>query len=206
MAARVFACLLTADAAGLTATELVRRLRVSPASVSKTVAYLETMELVTREPVPGGRRERYLIGEDAWTRAWRTDTRVHDEVAAAARRGAALMGPGTPAAARLTQMSRFFGQVSAAMGGSAISDHATADALTLIAALAHTARPLTLPELSTALDLPVAGLADAIEAIERHPVIADPFTLHRTPTAAYALTPLPDRLSAAQQAALDALA
>ncbi|MFI0422964.1 MarR family transcriptional regulator [Spongiactinospora sp. 9N601] len=214
MAARVFACLLTADATGLTAAELVRRLRVSPASVSKTIGYLETMELVTREPVPGGRRERYLIGDDAWTRAWRTDTRVHDEVATAARRGAEIMGHGTPAAARLTQMSRFFGQVSAAMNGSRISERATADALTLVAALAHATRPLTVPELAAALGLPVDRVADAIEAVERRPLIADPFalrrtesrTVSRTETGAYALTPLPERLSAAQQAALDALA
>src|SRR6185369_10824831 len=46
MTARVFTCLLTAEAAGLTSADLVRLLRVSPASVSKSVGALEAMDLV----------------------------------------------------------------------------------------------------------------------------------------------------------------
>ena len=37
MTARVFVCLLTADTSGLTAADLVRRLQVSPASVTRTL-------------------------------------------------------------------------------------------------------------------------------------------------------------------------
>lgn len=49
MPARVLACVVTTDSGALTAGELVRQLRVSPASVSKAVGYLEGLELLRRE-------------------------------------------------------------------------------------------------------------------------------------------------------------
>ena len=101
MTARVFVCLLTSDSGSATAADLVRRLRVSPASVSKSIGYLERMDLVVRRPDPGRRRERYVIVDDVWLRAWRTDTGAHAEVADAAQRGTEIFGAGTPAGTRL---------------------------------------------------------------------------------------------------------
>ncbi|GAA2914172.1 hypothetical protein GCM10020221_07340 [Streptomyces thioluteus] len=42
-------CLSITDSGSLTSADLVRRLRVSPASVSKAIAYLEGQDLVRRE-------------------------------------------------------------------------------------------------------------------------------------------------------------
>ncbi|WP_433514766.1 MarR family transcriptional regulator [Nonomuraea sp. CA-143628] len=202
MAARVFVCLLTSDGGSLTAAELVRLLQVSPASVSKAIGYLEAMDLVGRGPDPGGRRERYVIDDDTWLRAWRTDTGAHAELARAAQRGVALFGAGSPAGTRLGQMGQFFDWLSGEMSGSRLTDTVRGDALTVLAALVHAARPLTVDELVRALGLPADRVADALAAIEEHPVIADPLTLLRTEPGTYTVTTRSDRLSPAQRAAL----
>lgn len=62
-AARVLACLVTAPAGTRTAAELAQLLRVSPASVSKAVGYLEGLDVLTREYEPGRRRARYVIDD-----------------------------------------------------------------------------------------------------------------------------------------------
>ncbi|CAL9638993.1 hypothetical protein SUDANB23_06268 (plasmid) [Streptomyces sp. enrichment culture] len=53
MMARVMACLSLTDSGSLTASELVQRLQVSPASVSKAVTYLESQGLVRRDAGSG---------------------------------------------------------------------------------------------------------------------------------------------------------
>jgi DNA-binding transcriptional regulator GbsR (MarR family) len=204
MTARVFVCLLTADSGSLTSADLVRRLLVSPASVSKSIGYLETMELVVREPDPGRRRERYVIVDDVWRRAWRADTGAHAGVAKAAQRGTVIFGAGTPAGIRLGKMGQFFGWLSGQMSDSSLSDAAVHDALTVLAALVYAVRPLTVDELATALDWPRRRVADALDAIGRRPVIADPLVLASTGPGTYTVGPRPDRLSPAQRAALQA--
>jgi len=201
MTARVFVCLLLADADGLTATDLVRRLQVSPASVSKSIGLLEAMDLVTRRTDPGRRRERYLIDDDVWLRAWQADTGAHGEVAAVAQQGMEIFGAQTTAGARLDRMGRFFARLSEQMGGSTLAETAEYNALTVIAALVHAGRPLTLDTLATALGWPRARAADALDTIRRQPAIADPLTL-RAAGSAYTLTARPDRLGAAQRRAL----
>ncbi|MDF5754166.1 helix-turn-helix domain-containing protein [Spongiactinospora sp. TRM90649] len=202
MPSRVFVCLLTADGESLTSAELVHRLRVSPASVSKAIGYLETMDLVRRAPDPGGRRERYLIDDDVWLRAWRADTGAHADVAAATRRGAEIFGPGSPAAIRLHRMGRFFDRLSAHMDGGGLTEALVSDALTLLAALLH-AGPLTTDALTAALNWPAERTAAALEALAHHPAIAGPLTLEHPAPGTYAVTPKPDLLTGAQREALD---
>ncbi|MFG2127994.1 hypothetical protein ACGFNV_09360 [Streptomyces sp. NPDC048751] len=50
MMAKVLAALFTTDSGSLTSAELVRRLQVSPASVSKAVGYLDRGSLRGRSP------------------------------------------------------------------------------------------------------------------------------------------------------------
>ncbi|TDC24644.1 MarR family transcriptional regulator [Streptomyces sp. 8K308] len=204
MTARVFVCLLTADADGLTAADLVRRLRVSPASVSKSVGSLQAMDLVVRHPDPGSRRERYVIDEEVWLRAWRTDTGAHDQVAATARRGVDIFGADTPAGARLDTMGRFFAKLGEQMSGLAEAANAS-DALTVLAALAHAGRPVTVGTLARALGWPPDRVTAAVDAIRRQPAIADPLTLRLVADHTYTLTTRPDRLTPSQRAALDRL-
>ncbi|MFC7550359.1 MarR family transcriptional regulator [Plantactinospora sp. GCM10030261] len=110
--ARVLGALLLADDGGRTATELVRHLHVSPASVSKAVRYLEQIGLVTRERDQRSRRERYLVGDDVHYRAWEHAFQSHRRWAAAAEEGAKVMGAETPAGARLAEMGLFFGMMA----------------------------------------------------------------------------------------------
>ncbi|WP_411132846.1 helix-turn-helix domain-containing protein [Streptomyces sp. C10] len=203
MTSRVFVCLLTADADGLTAADLVRRLRVSPASVSKSIGYLETMELVSRQPDPCGRRERYVIDDDAWLRAWQADTGAHANIAAAAQRGIEIFGAETTAGTRLGTMGQIFGRLSEQMSGSALAETAVYDALTVIAALVHADRPLTRGTLATVLDWPLDRVTAALDAVQRQPAIADPLALRTVGPQTYTLTTRPDRLSPAQREALD---
>ncbi|WP_433469918.1 helix-turn-helix domain-containing protein [Spirillospora sp. CA-128828] len=106
MMARVMACLYTTDAGSLTASELARRLRVSPASVSKAIAFLEGLDLVRRESAEG-RRERYVVDDDLWYKSMIRSARDNDQFVQTARQGVAVLGPGTPAAARLENAARF---------------------------------------------------------------------------------------------------
>lgn len=197
MAARVLTCLVVTDAGALTAAELARRLRVSPASVSKAVAYLENLDVVRRERAPG-RRERYLIDDDVWLRAWLTNARTHARWAETAARGAEILGPDTPAGERLRRTSAFFGGLSEDMS----AGPAEADTLTLLAALAHAGTPRTVEDLATALDWPRPRVTAALQDAERRTHALDPFALGRV-GAAYTVTAAPHRLTERQRAALD---
>jgi predicted transcriptional regulator len=74
MPAKVLTCLFLSDNGSFTAAELVERLWVSPASISKAVGYLEPLGLVRRER-DDRRRERYIIDGDVWHRAWSASNR-----------------------------------------------------------------------------------------------------------------------------------
>ncbi|MFV2173051.1 helix-turn-helix domain-containing protein [Actinomadura sp. LOL_016] len=111
MMARVMTCLYTTDSGSLTASELVRRLQVSPASVSKAITFLEGQGLVRREP-DERRRERYVVDEDVWYQAMVASARSLLQVVEAAREGVTVLGPRTPAGARLEGAARFLDFVS----------------------------------------------------------------------------------------------
>ena len=110
MMSRVFACLTTTDSGAMTSAELVRRLRVSPASVSKAVAYLEGQHFVRRER--DGRRERYVVDDDVWYRSSVESAATNHELAQAALSGAEALGPDTPAGARLADTAWFLKYLS----------------------------------------------------------------------------------------------
>ncbi|OUC96471.1 GbsR/MarR family transcriptional regulator [Streptosporangium minutum] len=112
MTARVLACLYTIDSGSLTAAELVQRLQVSPASISKAIGELEQHELIRREREPHRRRDRYVIDPDVWYRAWLVSARQNAIMADLARDGAEILDPSTPAGVRLQDMSQFFEHVS----------------------------------------------------------------------------------------------
>jgi predicted transcriptional regulator len=105
MMSRVLACLYTTDAASLTAAELVRHLQVSPASVSKAIAHLESQNLVRRER-DERRREHYIVDNDVWYQAMIASARSTARLVETARQGAGILGPG-PAATRLENIARF---------------------------------------------------------------------------------------------------
>ncbi|MEU5314851.1 helix-turn-helix domain-containing protein [Streptomyces sp. NPDC021562] len=111
MTARVLVCLYTTDAGSLTAAELVRRLQVSPATVSKAIAFLESQGLVRRER-DERRRERYVVDDDVMYQSTMASARATAHLGETARQGVAVLGPGTPAAERLENIARFVDFVS----------------------------------------------------------------------------------------------
>ncbi|MFD0272786.1 helix-turn-helix domain-containing protein [Kitasatospora sp. NPDC127111] len=106
MMSRVLACLYTTDAGSLTASELAQRLQVSPASVSKAITFLESLELVRRER-DEGRRERYIVDDDLWYQSMLRSARDNAKFSETALQGVSVLGPGTPAATRLENVARF---------------------------------------------------------------------------------------------------
>ncbi|MEU2717631.1 helix-turn-helix domain-containing protein [Streptomyces sp. NPDC007205] len=106
MTARVLGCLYMTDEGSLTASELAQRLKVSPASVSKAITFLENLDLVRRER-DERRRERYIVDDDLWYQSMIRSARSNDQLVETARQGVTVLGPHTPAATRLENVARF---------------------------------------------------------------------------------------------------
>ncbi|MEE1815078.1 helix-turn-helix domain-containing protein [Streptomyces sp. SP18ES09] len=111
MMARVMACLTLSDAGSLTAAELADRLQVSPASISKAVAFLDSQNLIRRER-DDRRRERYTVDDDVWYQAMTASARSIAQIVETARQGVTVLGSGTPAGHRLENVARFLDFVS----------------------------------------------------------------------------------------------
>ncbi|WST06419.1 MarR family transcriptional regulator [Streptomyces sp. NBC_01171] len=111
MSARVLTCLFTTDAGSLTASQLAQRLQVSPASISKAIAFLESQSLVRRER-DERRRDRYVVDNELFYQATIASARANDRLVETARRGVAVLGPHTPAATRLENIARFLDFIS----------------------------------------------------------------------------------------------
>ncbi|MET8162381.1 helix-turn-helix domain-containing protein [Sphaerisporangium sp. NPDC005289] len=106
MMARVLACLYTTDAGSLTTAELVQRLQVSPASISKAITFLESQDLVRRRR-DERRRERYVVDDELWYQSMIASAQANNRVVETARQGVGVLGPGSPAATRLENIARF---------------------------------------------------------------------------------------------------
>ncbi|BCJ73306.1 MarR family transcriptional regulator [Catellatospora sp. IY07-71] len=111
MAARVLTVLFTADAGSLTASQLAQRLQVSPASISKAIAFLDGQSLVRRER-DERRRDRYVVDDELFYQATIAGARSNDQLVATARQGAAVLGADSPAAQRLENVARFLDFIS----------------------------------------------------------------------------------------------
>ncbi|WP_329192401.1 MULTISPECIES: helix-turn-helix domain-containing protein [unclassified Streptomyces] len=118
MMARVMVCLLTTDSGSMTAAELVQRLQVSPASISKSIAFLEGQALVRRER-DERRRERYVIDENLWYHSMEASVRALTQQVEVSRQGVGILGPGTPAAVRLENVARFLDFVAESLARAA---------------------------------------------------------------------------------------
>nr|WP_203614998.1 helix-turn-helix domain-containing protein [Streptomyces sp. SID13726] len=114
MMSRVLTCLYTTDAGSLTASELVQRLQVSPASVSKAITFLAGQGLIRRER-DERRRERYVVDNDVWYQGMIASARSTAQLAETARQGVGVLGPDTPAAVRLENIARFVDFVAESM-------------------------------------------------------------------------------------------
>ncbi|MFF4104227.1 helix-turn-helix domain-containing protein [Streptomyces sp. NPDC001903] len=111
MTARVLAGLYTTDAGSLTAAELSASLQVSPASISKAITFLESQGLIRRER-DERRRERYVVDDDVLYQSTMASARATAHLGEVARQGVTVLGPDSPAAARLENIARFIDFVS----------------------------------------------------------------------------------------------
>ncbi|WP_405802033.1 helix-turn-helix domain-containing protein [Streptomyces sp. NBC_01506] len=118
MTARVLANLYTTDAGSLTASELAGRLRISPASVSKAITFLESQGLIRRER-DERRRERYVVDDDVMYQSTMAGARATAHLGEIARQGVGVLGPDSPAGARLENIARFVDFVSESIGRAA---------------------------------------------------------------------------------------
>jgi DNA-binding transcriptional regulator GbsR (MarR family) len=112
MPARVFVALLITDSGRLTAAELAGMLRISPAATSGAVRYLIQLGLVHKERVPGSRRDYYRMPGNMWDDMLRMRDQVMSRWTALVREGIDLVGPATPAGARLAEQAAFLEFVS----------------------------------------------------------------------------------------------
>jgi len=117
MPSRVFVALMVTDAGRLTAAELAGMLRISPAAVSGAVRYLIQLGLVHKERVPGSRRDYYRMPDDVWHDMLRLRDQVMTRWTALIREGIDLVGPDTPAGARLASHAAFFDFVAKELSG-----------------------------------------------------------------------------------------
>jgi predicted transcriptional regulator len=113
MPARVFSALLATDSGRLTAAELSEQLKASAAAVSGGVRYLIGVGMVSREGEPGSRRHHYRVPDHVWDEVISGRDRLMARWSAVLREGVALVGPDTPAGARLADSVQYFEFVSA---------------------------------------------------------------------------------------------
>lgn len=115
--ARIFVALLTSDSSKLTAADLAELLQASPASVSGGVRYLIQVGLIVAEGEPGSRRQHYRMSVDVWQDIVRLRDRQFTRWAAELRDGVEVLGPGSPAGARMAETVRYFEFISTEMAG-----------------------------------------------------------------------------------------
>jgi predicted transcriptional regulator len=115
--ARIFVALLTSDSSSLTAAELAALLQTSPASVSGGVRYLIQVGLVLAEGEQGTRRQHYRMPANVWQHIVSMRDRLFAQWAADLREGVAVLGPDSPAGAKLEETVRYFEFISGEMAG-----------------------------------------------------------------------------------------
>ncbi|QGZ51457.1 MULTISPECIES: GbsR/MarR family transcriptional regulator [Streptomyces] len=109
--ARVHVDLLLSEDGRRTAAELVRRLKVSPASVSVAVNSLVRHGYVRRERDPHRRRDIYVVDDEAWYHSIAISARQTLESAQAAMATAETLGPDSPVGQRLLRAGTFLERV-----------------------------------------------------------------------------------------------
>ena len=107
MPARVFSALLATDSGRLTAAELAGQLNASPAAISGAVRYLALVGMISRERVPGSRRDVYAVLDDVWYEVSVRQDQAVTRWVSAAREGVDVLDPGTPAGRRMAETLDF---------------------------------------------------------------------------------------------------
>ncbi|TCN37922.1 MarR family protein [Kribbella orskensis] len=108
MSARVMGRMLVSPTGTMTAAELAESLQISQPAVSGAVRQLLQVSFISRERVPGSRKDHYRIRDDVFATILERRNDALGEWESSTRSGADLFGPETPIGARLAEAADFF--------------------------------------------------------------------------------------------------
>src|SRR3954454_18323939 len=108
MSARVMGAMLVSPDGTRTAAELADLLKISQPAVSGAVRQLIQVGFISRERLPGSRKDHYRIRDDVFAVILERRNNALGEWEANTRAGADLFGPDTPVGRRLAEAAEFF--------------------------------------------------------------------------------------------------
>ncbi|GAA1607416.1 MarR family transcriptional regulator [Kribbella hippodromi] len=108
MSARVMGAMLVSPTGTMTAAELAEALKISQPAVSGAVRQLLQVSFISRERLPGSRKDHYRIREDVFAAILERRNQALGEWESISRSGAALFGHDSPVGTRLTEAADFF--------------------------------------------------------------------------------------------------
>jgi DNA-binding MarR family transcriptional regulator len=115
MSARVMGAMLVSPTGTMTAAELAESLQISQPAVSGAVRQLLQVSFISRERLPGSRKDHYRIREDVFAAILERRNLALSEWESTSRSGAALFGEDSPVGQRLTEAADFFAFIHADM-------------------------------------------------------------------------------------------
>jgi len=108
MSARVVGRMLVSPTGTMTASELAESLQISQPAVSGAVRQLLQVAFISRERLPGSRKDHYRIRDDVFAAILERRNNALSEWEASTRAGADLFGHDTPVGRRLSEAAEFF--------------------------------------------------------------------------------------------------
>jgi DNA-binding MarR family transcriptional regulator len=108
MSARVMGRMLVSPTGTMTAAELAESLQISQPAVSGAVRQLIQVGFISRERLPGSRKDHYRIRDDVFAAMLERRNNALGEWEASTRAGADLFGHDTPVGRRLAEAAEFF--------------------------------------------------------------------------------------------------
>jgi len=115
MSARVMGRMLVSPNGTMTAAELAESLKISQPAVSGAVRQLIQVSFITRERLPGSRKDHYRIRDDVFAAILERRNLALSEWESSTRSGADLFGPDSDVGRRLTEAADFFSFIHADM-------------------------------------------------------------------------------------------
>jgi hypothetical protein len=113
MSARVMGAMLVSPSGTMTAAELAESLKISQPAVSGAVRQLLQVSFISRERLPGSRKDHYRIREDVFSALLERRNQALSEWESTSRSGATLFGDDSPVGRRLTEAADFFAFIHA---------------------------------------------------------------------------------------------
>ncbi|TDO47788.1 MarR family protein [Kribbella sp. VKM Ac-2527] len=108
MSARVMGRMLVSPTGTMTASELAESLQISQPAVSGAVRQLLQVSFITRERLPGSRKDQYRIRDDVFMAILERRNNALSEWESSSRAGADLFGADTEVGRRLIEAADFF--------------------------------------------------------------------------------------------------